>query len=270
MRAVVLTAPATPVEVADVDLADPQTGEGGVRITAAGVCHSALHLVRGWEVPTPCVPGREGAGVVTAVGPHVTGLTGGDHVVLPWNPYCGTCPTFPAGRETWCHAIATVVNTSGGLHDGTSWLLLHGAPLHHDLGFCAWAGRGRDPGQWPHQGPQGHASRRGRAGRLRCGERRRCRRPPRQGEGRVDGRGDRLTDERKANDERIQRLRPVERMAVSGAVTAAAKWWRPDAFRYRRRADGPRLRHQACRWLPSSVCDTACRGRRLLAIRRTL
>ncbi len=93
----------------------------------------------GWEGPTPCVPGREGSGVVTAVGPDVPGLTGGDPVVLPWKPYCVTCPAFSAGRETWCHALATTVNTSGGLPDGTSWLSLHGAPLHHDVGVCAWA-----------------------------------------------------------------------------------------------------------------------------------
>lgn len=83
MRAVVLSDPATPVAVADGGLADPYTGEAGVRVTAAGVCRSEAQRIRGdGEAPTPLVSGHGGSGVVTAVEPGVTGLTGSDRVVL--------------------------------------------------------------------------------------------------------------------------------------------------------------------------------------------
>jgi len=63
MRAVVFRDPQRPVEVADVDLDDPRPGEVRVRIAAAGVCHSDLHVRRGeWRVAAPLVMGHEGSG----------------------------------------------------------------------------------------------------------------------------------------------------------------------------------------------------------------
>ncbi|MEV5313231.1 alcohol dehydrogenase catalytic domain-containing protein [Streptomyces sp. NPDC052610] len=83
MRAVVLSYLATPVEVADGGLADPHTGEAGVRVTAADVCRSEAPRMReDGEVPTPLVSGHGGSGVVTAAEPGVTGLTESDRVVL--------------------------------------------------------------------------------------------------------------------------------------------------------------------------------------------
>jgi S-(hydroxymethyl)glutathione dehydrogenase/alcohol dehydrogenase len=58
-----------------------------VRIGAAGVCHSDLHVINGdLPMPLPCVLGHEGAGVVEAVGAGVTRVAPGDHVVLNWVP----------------------------------------------------------------------------------------------------------------------------------------------------------------------------------------
>ena len=82
----------TNVSVADVELADPRVGEVRVRVTAAGVCHSDLHVIRReWDVPLPLVMGHEGSGIVDAVGEGVTSLSVGDHVVLSWVPNCGKC-----------------------------------------------------------------------------------------------------------------------------------------------------------------------------------
>ncbi len=63
-----------------------------VDIKATGVCHSDLHAING-DLPqgVPFVPGHEGAGVVTEVGPAVTSLAVGDHVVIAWSPPCGQC-----------------------------------------------------------------------------------------------------------------------------------------------------------------------------------
>src|ERR1035441_7373642 len=83
MRAVVFSGVDRPIEIMDVNLAPPEPGEVRVKIAAAGVCHSDLHVRRGeWVVPTPLVMGHEGSGTVVEVGSGVTTLKVGDHVVL--------------------------------------------------------------------------------------------------------------------------------------------------------------------------------------------
>ena len=140
MRAVVFTNPAEPVRVTDVDLDPPGPGEVRVRIAAAGVCHSDLHVRRGdWPVPAPLVMGHEGAGMVVEVGPGVTGLEEGDHVVLSWVAPCGRCRYCLAGREARCELAATVVGPRGVLSDGTSRLSAGGQRISHYLGVSSFA-----------------------------------------------------------------------------------------------------------------------------------
>ena len=87
MKAVVFREPSSPIEYTDVQLAAPGHGEVRVKIAAAGVCHSDLHVKRGeWDAPAPLVMGHEGSGVVTELGDGVTSLAVGDHVVLSWVP----------------------------------------------------------------------------------------------------------------------------------------------------------------------------------------
>lgn len=140
MRAALYRDKNTPIEIVDMGLDHPRENEVKIRIAAAGVCHSELHLTRGeWYAPAPLIPGHEGSGVVTEVGPGVTHLAEGDHVVLSWNPYCGECRECLAGRETRCHKVASVINTSGGLLDGTSRLTLDGERINHYIGVSSWA-----------------------------------------------------------------------------------------------------------------------------------
>jgi S-(hydroxymethyl)glutathione dehydrogenase/alcohol dehydrogenase len=143
VRAAVLDGPGEPVRMADVELEPPRTGEVQVRITAAGVCGSDLHVVQGdWQVPMPVVLGHEGAGIVERVGPDVTDLRAGDHVVLSWVPQCSRCRQCTAGRPWQCELVAEVVAPGGVLHDGTSrWSTADGAPLHHYLGVSSFAER---------------------------------------------------------------------------------------------------------------------------------
>jgi S-(hydroxymethyl)glutathione dehydrogenase/alcohol dehydrogenase len=118
---VVFAGPDVPVEVTEVELAPPGPGEVRVRIAAAGVCHSDLHVRRGeWQPPVPLVMGHEGSGIVTAVGPGVSSLAEGDHVVLSWVAPCGQCRYCRAGREARCQVAATIVAPGGTLMDGTS------------------------------------------------------------------------------------------------------------------------------------------------------
>ncbi|HYJ76280.1 MAG TPA: Zn-dependent alcohol dehydrogenase [Kineosporiaceae bacterium] len=142
MRAAVFSGAGAPIEVREVDLAPPRAGEVEVAVTAAGVCHSDLHVVRGeWPLPTPLVLGHEGSGVVTAVGDGVQGLEVGDHVVLSWVPSCGDCRYCRDGRPARCERFAQVVAPDGVLLDGTSRLTIDGAPAHHYLGVSSFAER---------------------------------------------------------------------------------------------------------------------------------
>ncbi|TGB44720.1 zinc-binding dehydrogenase [Mycolicibacterium peregrinum] len=128
------------ISIEHVDLAAPGPGEVRVRIAAAGVCHSDLHVTTGaWDVPAPVVLGHEGSGVVTAVGADVDDLEPGDHVVLSWVPGCGECRACQAGRPAQCALVASVVATGGTLYDGTTRLSNERGQIHHYLGVSSYA-----------------------------------------------------------------------------------------------------------------------------------
>jgi S-(hydroxymethyl)glutathione dehydrogenase/alcohol dehydrogenase len=86
-----------------IDLDPPKASEVMVRIAASGLCHSDEHLVTG-DLPfeLPIIGGHEGAGVVEEVGPGVTTLTPGDHVVFGFIPSCGRCPSCSTGHQNLC------------------------------------------------------------------------------------------------------------------------------------------------------------------------
>ena len=104
-KAAVLNGIKETVSVEPVEVRDPRPGEVLVRIGAAGVCHSDLHVINGdIPQPIPCVLGHEGAGVVEEVGAGVTRVAPGDHVVLNWVPYCGSCWYCTSGHMYLCEA----------------------------------------------------------------------------------------------------------------------------------------------------------------------
>lgn len=108
MRAAVLREPGEPVTIESVEIDDPLAGEVLIRTAAAGVCHSDLHFVEGLYATTlPCVPGHESAGVVEAVGPHVTYIAPGDHVITCMSAFCGVCRNCTSGRSVLCESTET-------------------------------------------------------------------------------------------------------------------------------------------------------------------
>ena len=140
IRAAVLREPGD-VLVEDVELDPPGPGEVLVRVAAAGVCHSDVHLADGalGEGRWPMVLGHEGAGVVVEVGEGVTHLRPGDEVVLCWVPSCRECAACRAGRPTLC-AVAAKHSLTGTLLDGTSRLRLpDGTVLQHGLMTACFA-----------------------------------------------------------------------------------------------------------------------------------
>jgi Zn-dependent alcohol dehydrogenase len=107
IRAAVLDRPGVPVRIETLDLDPPGPGEVRVRMAAAGVCHSDLHVRDGeWERDGPIVLGHEGSAVVEALGNGVAaaypGLRPGVLVALAWLIPCGHCRSCRAGRVWSC------------------------------------------------------------------------------------------------------------------------------------------------------------------------
>jgi len=143
IRAAVLHEPRAPLAVEDVELDEPRPGEVLVRVAAAGVCHSDLHLADGslGEGRWPIVLGHEGAGVVEAVGAGVTHVSPGDRVGFCFVPSCGACRACRSGRPNLCEPAGKNA-VAGTLMDGTSRLrLADGTPLQHGLMTACFAER---------------------------------------------------------------------------------------------------------------------------------
>jgi len=98
MRALRLPGPG----LVEVDRPVPRGGEVLVRVTAAGLCHSDLHVIDAGLFPAPFTLGHEVAGRVAAAGPEATGVAPDEAVVVygPWG--CGGCPRCLAGRDNYC------------------------------------------------------------------------------------------------------------------------------------------------------------------------
>ncbi|HSC04753.1 MAG TPA: Zn-dependent alcohol dehydrogenase [Solirubrobacteraceae bacterium] len=141
MRATVLREPRAPVATETVLLAPPRRGEVRVRVAAAGVCRSDLHLAEGLLGPgrSPIVLGHEGAGVVEAVGEDVSTLAVGDHVGFCLVPACGLCAPCRSGRPTLCEPAGRH-GVAGMLMDGTSRLrAADGTELQHAFMVACFA-----------------------------------------------------------------------------------------------------------------------------------
>ncbi|WP_017791714.1 alcohol dehydrogenase AdhP [Leucobacter salsicius] len=106
MRAAVVNAFGTPVDVTDYAVPTPGPGQALVRVLTTGVCHTDLHAVEGdWPVKPapPFIPGHEGVGIVEAVGEGVTNVAVGDTVGNAWLwSACGHCEHCRTGWETLC------------------------------------------------------------------------------------------------------------------------------------------------------------------------
>src|SRR5829696_7147734 len=117
-RAAVLRGVGQDFEVTELDLDPPKAGEVLIRYVAAGLCHSDEHLRHGDIVPRfPMVGGHEGAGIIERVGPGVTRLQPGDHVICSFLPVCGHCRWCSTGKSNLCDMGATILD--GMLPDGT-------------------------------------------------------------------------------------------------------------------------------------------------------
>jgi S-(hydroxymethyl)glutathione dehydrogenase/alcohol dehydrogenase len=140
IRAAVLEEFAKPLQVTEVELAEPRAGEVLVRLAACGVCHTDLYTASGVDPSgyAPTVLGHEGAGFVERVGEGVSSLSPGDLVVTLFSPQCRECVHCLSPDTNLCLAIREQQNL-GYLPDGTTRLSRDGEPIRHFMGTSTFA-----------------------------------------------------------------------------------------------------------------------------------
>jgi len=129
-----------PLSVETVDLEGPRKGEVLVEIKATGLCHTDAYTLSGEdpEGAFPAILGHEGAGVVVDVGPGVTSVRKGDHVIPLYTPECRECEFCLNPKTNLCQAIRTTQG-QGVMPDGTSRFSLDGKPLLHYMGCSTFS-----------------------------------------------------------------------------------------------------------------------------------
>jgi S-(hydroxymethyl)glutathione dehydrogenase / alcohol dehydrogenase len=140
IRAAVLEEFGQPLNISEVDLADPKEREVLVRLEACGVCHTDMYTASGADPSgyAPTVLGHEGSGIVERIGPDVTGVAVGDRVVTLFSPQCRECEHCLSPRTNLCLAIREQQNL-GYLPDGTTRLSRDSDPIRHFMGTSTFA-----------------------------------------------------------------------------------------------------------------------------------
>lgn len=133
MKAAVCYAYDQPLVIEEIELDPPKTGEVKVRVVACAICHSDVHQIRGdWSAALPLVAGHEAAGVVEALGPGVTGVKVGDHVVISLLRSCGRCYYCSKGITHLCEGTFAL-QTETRLHNQ------RGEPIFQSIKTAAFA-----------------------------------------------------------------------------------------------------------------------------------
>ena len=140
IRAAVLEQFAEPLNVTELELAEPKAGEVLVRLEACGVCHTDMYTASGADPSgyAPTVLGHEGAGIVERLGEGVDSVSLGDRVVTLFSPQCRECEHCRSDRTNLCLAIREQQNR-GHLPDGTTRLSREGESIRHFMGTSTFA-----------------------------------------------------------------------------------------------------------------------------------
>ena len=139
-RAAVAYAAGQPLVIEEVDLEGPKAGEVLVEIKATGVCHTDEFTRSGADPEGlfPVIFGHEGAGVVVDVGPGVTSLKKGDHVIPLYTPECRQCKSCTSHKTNLCTSIRATQG-QGVMPDGTSRFSIGGKKIHHYMGCSTFS-----------------------------------------------------------------------------------------------------------------------------------
>src|SRR5581483_4526737 len=139
-KAAIAYAAGKPLEIETVDIDGPHAGEVMVEIRASGVCHTDEFTRSGADPEGlfPAIFGHEGAGVVVDVGPGVTSVKKGDHVIPLYTPECRQCKSCLSRKTNLCTAIRATQG-KGLMPDGTSRFSLDGKPVYHYMGCSTFS-----------------------------------------------------------------------------------------------------------------------------------
>ncbi len=129
-----------PLSIETVEVEGPKAGEVLVEIRATGICHTDEFTLSGADPEGlfPAIMGHEGAGVVVDVGPGVTTLKKGDHVIPLYVPECRQCEYCVSEKTNLCQAIR-VTQGQGVMPDGTSRFSLGGRKIQHYMGTSTFS-----------------------------------------------------------------------------------------------------------------------------------
>ena len=139
-RAAVAWEAGKPLEVEMLDLEAPKAGEVLLRNVATGVCHTDAFTLSGDDPEGifPAVLGHEGGSIVEEIGPDVTSLSVGDHVIPLYTPECGECDFCTSGKTNLCQAIR-MTQGKGLMPDGTSRFSSNGKTVYHYMGTSTFS-----------------------------------------------------------------------------------------------------------------------------------
>ena len=140
VRAAVAFAAKQPLEIVEVDLDGPRAGEVLVEIKATGICHTDAYTLDGLDSEGifPSILGHEGAGVVVEIGPGVTSVAVGDHVIPLYTPECRQCKSCLSRKTNLCTSIRATQG-KGLMPDGSSRFSYRGQPIAHYMGCSTFA-----------------------------------------------------------------------------------------------------------------------------------
>jgi len=139
-RAAVAWEAGKPLTIEEVELQGPKAGEVMVKLAATGVCHTDAFTLSGADPEGifPAILGHEGAGEVVEVGPGVTSVAVGDHVIPLYTPECGKCKFCLSGKTNLCQAIRSTQG-QGLMPDGTSRFSQNGKTIFHYMGTSTFS-----------------------------------------------------------------------------------------------------------------------------------
>src|SRR5436190_1268472 len=139
-RAAIAYAAGKPLEIVSVDLDGPKSGEVLVELKATGVCHTDEFTRSGGDPEGlfPAILGHEGAGIVVDVGPGVTSVKKGDHVIPLYTPECRQCKSCLSRKTNLCTAIRATQG-KGVMPDGTSRFSLGKDKVFHYMGCSTFS-----------------------------------------------------------------------------------------------------------------------------------
>jgi S-(hydroxymethyl)glutathione dehydrogenase/alcohol dehydrogenase len=140
VRAAVAYEAGKPLVIETVKLEGPRAGEVLVEIKATGVCHTDEFTRSGADPEGlfPAILGHEGAGVVVDIGPGVTSVKKGDHVIPLYTPECRQCKSCLSRKTNLCTAIRGTQGR-GVMPDGSSRFSHRGKTIHHYMGCSTFA-----------------------------------------------------------------------------------------------------------------------------------